>query len=188
MEQFRSSHATTTRVRSLLGRVGRYLSVAGNVRGTSPPVGAWATRQGAHMIQCAAQATATSGSICGSSSVGRVPAFQAGRRGFESRLPLHMSPLRCETSCLFRPRAKRAVIGFYVGRTNRPLDSPSPPALPLPPRRPPGSMPNIQSRDETGMMHLMTEPRILRATGVWHMAQPARHQSSRMSPTSRIGG
>src|SRR5437879_6026353 len=27
--------------------------------------------------------------ICGSNSAGRVPAFQAGCRGFESRLPLH---------------------------------------------------------------------------------------------------
>ncbi len=27
---------------------------------------------------------------CGSNSVGRVPAFQAGCRGFESRLPLHL--------------------------------------------------------------------------------------------------
>ena len=38
---------------------------------------------------------------CGSSSVDRVPAFQAGCRGFESRLPLHF---------------KKSLRGFFVAK------------------------------------------------------------------------
>src|SRR3989440_6933440 len=55
------------------------------VRGSSPrtPIG-WST-----ILYFYAWST-----ICGSNSVGRVPAFQAGCRGFESRLPLfHLNRL-----------------------------------------------------------------------------------------------
>ncbi len=56
--------------------------------------------------------------ICGYSSVGRVPAFQAGRRGFEPRYPLH--PFLIHFYLLFR--FSPALVSTHVpmlGKTRR---------------------------------------------------------------------
>ena len=53
---------------------------------------------------------------CGSSSVGRAPAFQAGCREFEPRLPLQ-NPKSKDLGFFYFPRKDKSVSGFnsFVG-------------------------------------------------------------------------